>query len=95
MADIQELQLLLVMRLRSRFRIKRKKMWVRRLFQEREERSEYQILVKDLVLFDHEYFFKSFRMNPATFELLLSLVAPFITKSEDQWPLLPRDFVLH
>ena len=86
MAEIQKLKLLLLLRLRSRFRKKCKKMWVRRIFQEREDKSEYHILVKDLVLFDHEYFFKSFRMNPETFEQLLSLVAPFITKSSERRP---------
>ncbi|XP_057310152.1 uncharacterized protein LOC130648138 [Hydractinia symbiolongicarpus] len=31
-------------------------------------------------LFDHEYFFKQFRMSPTRFEHLLSLIAPIITK---------------
>ena len=31
-------------------------------------------------LYDHKLFFKSFRMSPATFEKLLHLVGPDITK---------------
>ncbi|XP_057302829.1 uncharacterized protein LOC130636991 [Hydractinia symbiolongicarpus] len=31
-------------------------------------------------LFDHEYFFKQFRISPFRFEHLLSLIAPIITK---------------
>ena len=56
-------------------------MWIRKIFAEREEKSEYYLLVKDMHLFDHEYFFKCFRMSPTTFELLLSSVAPLIVRS--------------
>lgn len=55
-------------------------MWIRRLFLEREQKSEFHLLVKDMYLFDHEYFYKCFRMSPTTFELLLSWIAPLITK---------------
>ena len=55
-----------------------KKEWVRRIFAEREEKSEFCLLVQDLQLFDCEYFFKSLRMSPGTFELLLLWVAPYI-----------------
>ena len=68
-------------RVKSRFKIRRKNMWVRKLFAERRSRGEYYILVKDLMLFDHFYFFRMFRMNPSRFEELLSWVAPFIVKS--------------
>ena len=54
---------------------------MRKLFEEREEKSEFNILVRELQIFDHEYFFKSFRMSPTKFERLLSWVAPHITKS--------------
>lgn len=37
-----------------------KKMWIRRLFQERKNKGLYNVLVKDLSLFDIKYFFKSF-----------------------------------
>ena len=44
------------------------------------------MMVKDLRLFDKEYFFRNFRMDPATFELLLSWVAPHIQKSSKRRP---------
>ena len=42
----------------------KKRFWVRQLFKERKEKGEYHLLVKDMKLFDHEYFFKQFRMLP-------------------------------
>ena len=56
-------------------------MWVRKIFKERQEKGEYHILVKDLQLFDAEYFFKTFRMTVAKFEELLAWVGPSIQKS--------------
>ena len=38
------------------------------------------MLVRDLRLHDHEYFFSCFRMSLSTFEELLSFVAPIIAK---------------
>lgn len=76
--------LLLLLRLRLRWkkaRKYRKTQLMRKLFEEREEKSEFNILVRELQIFDHEYFFKSFRMSPTKFERLLSWVAPHITKS--------------
>lgn len=51
------------------------------MFQERRSKGLYAVLIKDLMLFDHEYFFKAFRMSPTRFEELLSWIAPFISKS--------------
>ena len=59
----------------------KKRFWVRQLFKERKEKGEYHLLVKDMKLFDHEYFFKQFRMLPHKYEKLLCYVAPRITKS--------------
>ena len=77
--------LLFVLRLRSRMRKKelkyKKNFWIRKIFQERQERSEYYILVREMQIFDQEYFFKTFRMSPEKFELLLSWVAPSLVKS--------------
>ena len=56
-------------------------MWVRKLFQERRSKGLYNVLVKDLMLFDHEYFFKAFKMSPSILEELLSWIAPLISKS--------------
>ena len=56
-------------------------MWIRKLFLEHQQKRLFNILVKYLALHDHEYFFKSFRMSPSTFETLLSWVGPHIRKS--------------
>ena len=39
------------------------------------------MLIKDLKLFDQEYFFRQFRMSPSVFELLLSMVGPRLKKT--------------
>ena len=52
----------------SRNRI-RKKIWIRQIFQQRETKGEFHILVKDLRLFDKKYFFRNFQVDAATFEL--------------------------
>jgi len=44
------------------------------------------LLVKDLRLLDHCYFFKLFRMTPKTYECLLSWVGPIIKKQETNTP---------
>ena len=69
---------------RRQYRVKnkrKKRYWIRKIFQEREEKSLFTTLVKDLQLFDREYFFKNFRIDTRTFEDLLSWVAPIIQKS--------------
>lgn len=81
----QRLQLLLLIILRRRLRKRKqyipKKFWVRPFLAQRGKKGLYNILVKELFLYDHEYFFHSFRMSPATFESLLQMVAPYIVKS--------------
>ena len=59
----------------------KKSIWVRKIFQERQWASEYYLLIEELKLYDHKFFFKQFRMLPSKFEELLSVVAPFVTKS--------------
>ena len=59
-------------------------MWVRKIFMERSWKGEYHLLIKELKLYDHEYFFKQFRMLPDKFEKLLSFVAPLILKSSER-----------
>ena len=61
-----------------------KAMWVRDLFKERKEKGEFVMLVKDMELYDHEYFFKCFRMNVATLEQLLKWVGPYISESSER-----------
>ena len=47
-------------------------MWIRKLFEEREQKGEFNMLVQDMKLFDSEWFFRYFRVSPKTFEQLLS-----------------------
>ena len=58
----------------------RKSIWVIQLFKERETKGAFNLLVKDMALYDQEYFFKFFRMTPTKYEQLLQLVASAITK---------------
>ena len=75
------LYLLLLQHLKEKKNLKyRKRMWVRQLFKERETKGAFNLLVKDMALYDQEYFFKFFRMTPTKYEQLLQLVAPAITK---------------
>ena len=46
---------------------------------ERHSKREFHVLVKELKLFDHEFFFKQFRMTPEKLENLLTMVAPWIS----------------
>lgn len=82
--DIKALLIIIILRRRLQKKLHRRKykkrFWVRQLFRERKEKGEYH-LVKDMRLFDHEFFFKQFRMLPGKFERLLSFVAPLIRKS--------------
>ena len=57
-----------------------KRFWMRKLFEDKEEKSLFTKLVKDLQLLDQEYFLKNFRMDTKSFEELLSWVVPFIQK---------------
>ena len=75
------LYLLLWYHLKEKNNVKyRKRMWVRKLFQERETKGAFNLLIKDMELYDQEYFFKYMRMTPTKYEQLLRLVAPAITK---------------
>ena len=68
------------MRMRKRQYKYKKDFWMREIFQEWKLKGEYALLVKDLKLFNNEYFFKYFRMNPIIFKWLLQQVAPHIAK---------------
>ena len=61
-------------------RRRKRRFWVRQLYLERKRKGEYHTLVQEAKLFDHEVFFKMFRMLPYKFEELLRYVAPSITK---------------
>ena len=75
------LRLLLLRRRQKRRRKYRKRFWVRRIYAEREQKGEYHLLVKELKLYDQEYFFQCFRMSPTTFEQLLSWIGPHLLKT--------------
>ena len=38
----------------------KKSMWIRKLFEEREQKDELNMLIKDMKLFDSEWFFGTF-----------------------------------
>ena len=72
-------------------RRRKARFWVRRIYRERKEKGEFYILVKEAKLFDHELFFKMFRMFPAKFEQLLQYVAPSIMKRSQREPIGPEE----
>ena len=79
-------QLLIILLLRRRLKRKelkarkKKRFWVRKIYAERIEKGEYHTLVRQMKIFDKEFFFQHFRMGPEKFEELLRYVAPRITK---------------
>ena len=50
------------------------------VYRDRLEKGEFHMLVRNLRLHDHEYFFSCFCVSPLTFEELLSFVVPIIAK---------------
>lgn len=81
MAALNRRQLLLLILFRRRqSRKKRPRFWVRQIFRERKVKGEFHVLVQETKLFDHQMFFKMFRMLPPKFEELLRLVAPSLIK---------------
>ena len=86
MAAINRRRLLMLILLRRRLargneRRRLRRFWVRQIFRERKEKGEYHTLVKETMLFDHEYFFRMFRMSPTKYETLLQWLAPFLVRS--------------
>lgn len=84
MAATLNRRLLLVLHLRRRKRRRLKylkRFWVRPLFLRREQLGEFYQLVQEMRREDHESYFAYFRMLPSHFDYLLSLVTPFINKS--------------
>ena len=88
MSDVfsnEELILLLALhrrrrRLREQLKYK-KRFWVRKIFVERQHLGAFHTLVQECKLYDHEFFFKLFRMSPAQLEELVQWVAPLLVKS--------------
>ena len=48
---------------------------------ERKTKGAYNLLIQDLRINDHKYFFPFFRMTPTRYEHVLGIIAPYITKS--------------
>ena len=77
--DLEYLLLLLIL-LRYRRRRDRRRhrtMWVRPIFQRRQDRSELVLFDEMRSSSDHSSFFRYLRMTPATFDYLLGEVARF------------------
>ncbi|XP_046849870.1 uncharacterized protein LOC124443422 [Xenia sp. Carnegie-2017] len=68
-------------RRKQKVKRKRARFWVRKLYEERRQKGEYELLVRDLQLYDHEMFFSYFGMLPSTFEVLLKLIGSDIKKN--------------
>ena len=77
-------KILLLLHRRSRKQKHTKSIWVRKIFQERKQKGEFHLLINELRIHDHVYFFKYFRMSPTKYEELLQLVGPYITKSSQK-----------
>ena len=75
---------LLLLRNLTESKRKRKEMWVRKIYKERKSKGEFHHLIKEMMLYDHELFFKYFRMSPTKYEDLLRKVAPRIEKCSDK-----------
>lgn len=72
---------LLLLRRRQKRRMKyKKRFWIRRIYAERQQKGEFHLLVKELSIYDHEYFFQCFRMSPTLLEELLSWIGPQLRK---------------
>ena len=68
---------------KSRVNAKRKhKFWVREIFRRRIQSGAFNTIVRELRLFDREYFFRFLRMSSERFEDLLSRVGPLIKKKK-------------
>ena len=61
--------------------IKRKRFWLGQVLMERHSKGEFHVLVKQLKLFDHEFFFKHFHMTHENLRNLLTMVTPRILNS--------------
>ena len=77
--------LLLRRQLHRRKKRKERSIWVRQLFTERNTTGEYAMLVTDMKLFDHEYFFKVLGCCPLPWSscfLILLLISSNVTPDE-------------
>ena len=54
----RKLMLCKLLRLHYKYKNKRKRLWLKEMFEERQSKGEFHALVKELKLFDYEFFFK-------------------------------------
>ena len=71
---------LLHRRRRHRKKKRKRKTWVRPIFAQRLRQGEYHNLLQELRLSDREYHFRYMRMSKETFNTLLSLVGPRLSR---------------
>ena len=57
---------------------------MRRAFSENEQNGEYLLLVKEMILYDSEYFSQCIRITPPIYEQLLLRIAPLIIKESNK-----------
>lgn len=69
-----------MLRENTKTRKRKRRFWIRKLYEERNVKGEYKLLINDMRLHDHEMFFRYFRMFPKTYESLLKLIGPDIKK---------------
>ena len=62
--------LILRRRVRRRSEQKKKRIWVRKLYQDRKEKGEYHLLIREMKLYDHALFYQQFRMTPSKYNHL-------------------------
>ena len=63
---------------------RKRKVWVKDLLLQRDEKGAYNNILNELRLRDFESFRKYLRMNTATFEELVERLCPLITKQTTQ-----------
>ena len=78
------LKLLLLRRRQKRGTKYKNRFWIRRIYAERQQKGEFHLLVKELSMFDHEYFFQCFCISPGLSDELLSWVGPHIKKKNNK-----------
>ena len=80
---LKKLTLLLILRVKlcTRENKYKKRFWIRKIYHEQLQKGEYHLLVTDMRLSDHKYFFRCFRMTLSLFEGLLSWIGLKIKKT--------------
>ena len=77
--DLGGVLYLAVIRRRQKRKTQRK-MWVRGIFAQRQERGEYHTLLQEMRLTDNQSHFRYLRMSKQRFDRLLALVGPLISR---------------